>query len=101
MDNEQVDLTRCGGFTEAMKIAALAYDRGLPVAYLNVTASPHWLNAIPNGLICEFVAEESTNLREQITRQKPRAVDGYLAIPEEPGLGIDLDEDAVRRLRIL
>jgi len=107
VDVVQVDLTRCGGFTEAMKIAALAYDRGLPVAnhgfstYLNVTAALHWLNAIPNGLICEFVAEESTNLREQITRQKLRAVDGYLAIPEAPGLGIDLDEDAVSRLRIL
>ena len=75
----QVDLTRCGGFTEAMRVAALAYDRGLPVAnhgfstYLNVTAALHWLNAIPNRLICEFVAEESTNLREQITRQKLRA----------------------------
>ena len=107
VDVVQVDLTRCGGFTEAMKIAALAYDRGLPVAnhgfstYLNVTAALHWLNAIPNGLICEFVAEESTNLREQITRQKLRAVDGYLAIPDGPGLGIDLDEDAVKRLRIL
>ena len=42
IDVVQVDLTRCGGFTEAMKIAALAWDRGLPVAnhgfttYINV-----------------------------------------------------------------
>ncbi len=70
MDEGQVDLTGCGGFTEAMKFAALAYCRGLPVAnhgfstYLNVTAALHWLNAIPNGMICEFVAEESTNPRE-------------------------------------
>ena len=71
IDVVQVDLTRCGGFTEAMKIAALAWDRGLPVAnhgfttYVNVTAALHWLNSIPNALICEFVAEEETNLREQ------------------------------------
>ena len=64
IDVVQVDLTRCGGFTEAMKIAALAWDRGLPVAnhgfttYVNVTAALHWLNSIPNALICEFVAEE-------------------------------------------
>src|ERR1700730_5675511 len=32
IDVVQVHLTRCGGFTEAMKIAALAWDRGLPVA---------------------------------------------------------------------
>ncbi|PYT32792.1 MAG: mandelate racemase/muconate lactonizing enzyme family protein [Acidobacteria bacterium] len=106
IDVVQVDLTRCGGFTEAMKIAALAWDRGLPIAnhgfttYINVTAALHWLNSIPNALICEFVAEEETNLRESITRQKLRASDGYLAIPQEPGLGIDLDEDAIRKYRV-
>lgn len=105
VDVVQVDLTRCGGFTEAMKIAALAWDRGLPVAnhgfttYINVTAALHWLNSIPNALICEFVAEEETNLRESITKQKLRAKDGYLDIPQEPGLGIELDEEAIARFR--
>ena len=106
IDVVQVDLTRCGGFTEAMKIAALAWDRGLPIAnhgfttYINVTAALHWLNSIPNTLICEFVAEEDTNLRESITRQKLRAVDGYLTVPQEPGLGIELDEEAIARYRV-
>ncbi|MBI3681770.1 MAG: mandelate racemase/muconate lactonizing enzyme family protein [Acidobacteria bacterium] len=105
IDVVQVDLTRCGGFTEAMKIAALAWDRGLPVAnhgfttYINVTAALHWLNSIPNALICEFVTEEETNLREQITKQKLRANEGYLDIPQEPGLGIDIDEEAIQRYR--
>ncbi len=105
IDVVQVDLTRCGGFTEAMKIAALAWDRGLPVAnhgfttYINVTAALHWLNSIPNALICEFVAEEETNLREKITRQKMRARDGYLDVPQGPGLGIELDEEAVAQFR--
>jgi L-alanine-DL-glutamate epimerase-like enolase superfamily enzyme len=89
-----------------MKIAALAWDRGLMVAnhgfttYINVTAALHWLNSIPNALICEFVAEEETNLREAITRQKLRARDGYLDIPCEPGLGIELDEEAIRKYRV-
>lgn len=106
IDVVQVDLTRCGGFTEAMKIAALAWDRGLPVAnhgfttYINVAAALHWLNSIPNALICEFVTEEETNLRETLTRQKLRARDGYLEIPQEPGLGIELDEEAVARWRV-
>jgi L-alanine-DL-glutamate epimerase-like enolase superfamily enzyme len=51
-------------------------------------------------LICEFVAEEGTTLRDRITRQRVRAKDGYLAIPSEPGLGIDLDEDVVAQYRI-
>ncbi len=106
IDVVQVDLTRCGGFTEAVKIAALAWDRGLVIAnhgfttYINVTAALHWLNSIPNALICEFVAEEETNLREFITKQKLRARDGFLDVPEEPGLGIELDEEAVRKYRV-
>lgn len=106
VDVVQVDLTRCGGFTEAMKIASLAWDRGLPVAnhgfttYINVAAALHWLNSIPNALICEFVAEEETHLREIITRQRIRATDGYLDIPQEPGLGVDLDLDAIAPYRV-
>ena len=106
VDVVQVDLTRCGGFTEAMKIAALAWDRGLPVAnhgfttYVNVTAALHWLNSIPNALICEFVAEEETNLREFVTKQKLRADAGFLTIPDAPGLGIELDEQAIQRFRV-
>lgn len=106
VDIIQVDLTRCGGFTEAMKIAALAWDRGRLVAnhgfttYINVTAALHWLNSIPNALICEFVTEEETNLREQITKQKLRAVDGYLMMPQEPGLGIELDDEAIAKYRV-
>ncbi len=106
IDVVQVDLTRCGGFTEAMKIAALAWDRGLPVAnhgfttYINVAAALHWLNSIPNALICEFVAEEETNLREFVTKQKLRARDGWLDIPQEPGLGVDLDEEQIARFRV-
>jgi L-alanine-DL-glutamate epimerase-like enolase superfamily enzyme len=106
IDVVQVDLTRCGGFTEAMKIAALAADYGLPVAnhgfttYINVSAALHWLNSIPNALIAEFVAQENTNLRELLTRQKIHAKEGWLEIPQEPGLGIELDEHALARLRV-
>lgn len=105
IDVVQVDLARCG-LTEAMKIASLAHDRGLKVAnhgfstYINVSAALHWLNSVPNALIAEFVVQESTDLREQITRQKLRPIDGFLDIPEEPGLGIELDEEAIARLRV-
>ncbi|MCZ2146810.1 MAG: mandelate racemase/muconate lactonizing enzyme family protein [Bryobacterales bacterium] len=106
IDVAQVDLTRAGGFTEAMKIASLAADRGLPVVnhgfttYINVAAALHFLNSAPNSLILEFVSEEETTLRDQITRQRFVARDGYLDIPCEPGLGIDLDEEAVSRFRV-
>ena len=106
IDVVQVDLTRCGGFTEAMKIAAMAALHGPPVAnhgfttYINVAAALHWLNSVPNALIAEFVAQENTTLREFLTRQKFRAKAGYLEIPQEPGLGIELDDEAVARFRV-
>ena len=105
VDIIQVDLTRVGGFTEAMKIASLAADRGIPVVnhgfttYVNVAAALHFLNAIPSSFIAEFVAEEGTTLRDCITHQKIVARDGYLDIPNEPGLGIELNEEAIGRFR--
>lgn len=107
IDIAQVDLTRCGGFTEAMKIATLAADRGVPVVnhgfttYINVAAALHFLNAVPSAFIVEFVAEEGTGLRYEITRQRIEAVDGWLAIPQEPGLGIDLNDEALERYAVL
>ncbi len=106
IDIVQVDLTRCGGFTEAMKIASLAVDRGLPVVnhgfttYINVAAALHFLNAIPNSFIMEFVAEENTTLRDELTRQRFVARDGFVDIPNEPGLGIDLNEEALARYTV-
>jgi L-rhamnonate dehydratase len=106
IDVVQVDLARCGGFTEAMKIASLAWDRGLPVAnhgfttYINVAAALHWLNAVPNALICEFVAQEGTGLRDLLTRQTFAMQDGHISIPNEPGLGVELDETALARYRV-
>ncbi len=107
IDVVQIDLTRCGGFTEAMKIAALAQDRGLPVVnhgfttYINVSAALHFLNSIPNSFIAEFVVEEGTTLRNEITRERITAKDGLLQIPDAPGLGVELDEDALTRYRYI
>ena len=101
IDVVQIDLTRCGGFTEAMKIAALAYDRGLPVVnhgfttYINVAAALHFLNSIPNSFIAEFVVEEGTTLRDSLTLERITAQDGFLQIPEAPGLGMQLNEEAL------
>jgi L-alanine-DL-glutamate epimerase-like enolase superfamily enzyme len=106
IDVVQIDLTRCGGFTEAMKIASMAADQGKMVAnhgfttYINVAAALHLLNAIPNALIAEYVVQDGTSLRECLTRQKIRARDGHLLALQEPGLGMDLNEDTLNRLRV-
>ncbi|HZW30534.1 MAG TPA: mandelate racemase/muconate lactonizing enzyme family protein [Isosphaeraceae bacterium] len=106
IDVVQVDLTRCGGFTEAIKIAALAADRGLPIVnhgfttYLNVAAALHFLASIPNTLgLLEFVVEEGTTLRQAIT-EVIRAESGFVAVPEAPGLGIELIPEGIAKFRV-
>src|SRR6267142_5713431 len=103
IDVVQVDLTRCGGFTEARKIASLAEDRGLPcvnhgfTTYINIAAAIHFLNSISNSFIMEYVAEEETTLRDHLTRQDFAAKDGYAAFPEEPGLGVELNDEQIQK----
>lgn len=106
VDVVQVDLTRCGGFTEAMKIASLAADRGLPVVnhgfttYLNVAAALHFLASVPNTLgLLEFVVEEGTTLRHSIS-EPIAAVDGRVSVPDAPGLGLALNEEGIARFRV-
>lgn len=106
IDVVQVDLTRCGGFTEAIKIAALAADRGIPVVnhgfttYLNVAAALHFLASIPNTLgLLEFVVEEGTTLRSAITTTI-EAEAGMVAAPNAPGLGIEPLVDGLARFRV-
>jgi L-rhamnonate dehydratase len=106
IDVVQIDLTRCGGFTEAVKIASLAADRGLPVVnhgfttYLNVAAALHLLASVPNTLgLLEFVVEEGTTLRHSIS-EPIRAVDGMVRVPDAPGLGLEVREKDVERFRV-
>src|SRR6202022_2974010 len=103
IDVVEGDLTRCGGLTEAMKIAALAADRGLPVVnhgfttYLNVAAALHFLASIPNTLgLLEFGGEGGPTLREAIS-EPIRAVDGRVGVPDAPGLGIQLLEEGIQQ----
>jgi L-alanine-DL-glutamate epimerase-like enolase superfamily enzyme len=104
IDIVQIDLTRCGGFTEALRIAQLAQDRGLRcvnhgfTTYINVAAALHFLNSIPGSFIAEFVTQEETTLRDELTNRLV-AKDGFLTIPNEPGLGIEVNWEFVARYR--
>jgi L-alanine-DL-glutamate epimerase-like enolase superfamily enzyme len=106
IDVVQIDMTRCGGFTEATKIASLAADRGLPVVnhgfttYLNVAAALHFLASVPNTLgLLEFVVEEGTTLRHYLS-EPIRAVDGRVAVPDAPGLGLAMSDEGIQKFRV-
>src|SRR5262245_39784501 len=105
IDVVQVDVTRCGGLTEAKRIAALAHDRRLPVVNhsfktgINLAASLHFLAAVPNAFILEYAISPSP-LRDQLTQEQFPVVEGHVAVPNGPGLGITLNEETIRRYRV-
>jgi galactonate dehydratase len=99
VDVIQPDLCHAGGITETKKIAALAEAYYVQVAPhspqgpVSTAASAHLALAIPNFLILEFV--RSAPYRDRVLREPWVVRDGHLEVPDRPGLGVDLDEDAL------
>ena len=86
------------GFIGAGQIAEL-HARGYadnPTGELNAVADIDSTAAIPNALILERV-EFDTPVRYEVIDPHPEAVDGYIEVPDRPGLGVDINEDAVAK----
>ncbi|MBN2059772.1 MAG: mandelate racemase/muconate lactonizing enzyme family protein [Deltaproteobacteria bacterium] len=91
-----VDLLRCGGITEWMKIAAMAEAWNLPVASHCIhDFSAHVIAAIPNGIIVEYMP-----WWDIIYKEPPKVVDGCFKIPDTPGIGLDLDPEMIKKYQI-
>jgi L-alanine-DL-glutamate epimerase-like enolase superfamily enzyme len=101
LDILQPNVTYCGGFTEARKAAHLAQIYNLPIA--NGGGWPlfnmHLLAGMMNGWIVEWHLG-MVAVGETMFTDAPKPVDGWIDIPERPGLGLTLDEDAYRETRI-
>jgi L-alanine-DL-glutamate epimerase-like enolase superfamily enzyme len=105
IDVVQVDVTRVGGLARSKRIGWDAAERHrLCVNHsyktgVNIAASLHFVAALPNTHYFEYCVEQSA-LRQTLTKQKFPVIDGEIAVPEEPGLGIELDENVVDRFRV-
>jgi L-alanine-DL-glutamate epimerase-like enolase superfamily enzyme len=98
------DLQKVGGLAEARRIAEFAESCNVVVAPHNISspvgtlASVHFCASIPNFLALEFHAAEVPfwdDLVEGIS--KPIIRNGYVALPDKPGLGVILNEEVARR----
>lgn len=104
IDIAQIDLTRCG-ITQGMKIALLAAQAGIKVANhcfttdINVAAALHLLASIPNTLILEYGVEPG-EIARSLARDPIVVKDGYVAIPEGPGLGVEPNPDVIDRYMV-
>lgn len=100
VDILQPDIARVGGFTEWMRVAALASGHGVPMAphYMS-ELSVHALCGIENGLILEDI--EGGTLTELGLLVEPFEVtDGVAVPPQRPGHGVVFDKAALERFRV-
>jgi len=103
IDVVQPDTGRAGGLAQMKKIAALAeahhitmapHDGSLgPVAEM---AAVHLLATLPNFLILEHL-EDDVPQRYEVMEGQPEIVDSQIAVPDAPGLGVDIVEEAIAR----
>lgn len=101
-DIVQPDATKCGGLTEARRIAWMAYDHNIQFVShgwntaIGLAADLHLAAAIPVARYVEFLTPAA--YIEQILKTPFQLDDeGLLTIPTTPGLGIEIDREALRR----
>jgi galactonate dehydratase len=108
-----VDLTHAGGITEARFIAAMAeaFERTIAPhnaqGVINFAAAMHLGATTPNFLAIETTDRgigdpgmkgwEGSWRGVDILREPFKVVDGHVAIPTKPGLGIEIDEEGLKR----
>jgi L-alanine-DL-glutamate epimerase-like enolase superfamily enzyme len=98
------DLQKCGGLLEARRIADLADTHYVAVAPhciaspVGTLASAHVAAAIPNFLALEWHGMSVPFWNEIVVGlDGPVIRDGYITVPEAPGLGVELNEELARR----
>ncbi|MEK9562607.1 MAG: mandelate racemase/muconate lactonizing enzyme family protein [Deltaproteobacteria bacterium] len=97
------DLSWCGGISEAKKIATMAEAHQLPVAPHDctgpvvLTASSHLSLNAPNALLQETVRAFYTGWYKEIVTALPIIEEGYLRLEPNPGLGLELLPDFLKR----
>jgi len=102
VDFLQPDVARAGGITEIKKIAALAAHHHVPISFhtwgdaVALAASIHLSAIIPECTVMELDCTYNP-LRTQLLRQPLEVEKGFMIPPDKPGLGIELDTDALGR----
>ncbi len=116
VDLLQPDLSWVGGLTEGRRIAEMARLANIPMVphnwgtAINFAASIHLVAAMPQGFLCEYpitrrAPDDAGNDRPspmmtELVRNPVVVNDGFAEVPAGPGLGVDLDEEAVSRYTI-
>lgn len=105
VDILQPDLTRCGGFTVGRKIVDMAQRANrlvIPHSWCSdlLTAASLHLNAYQRrGVFIEFNTSQGP-LSRALVKNPLHLTDGYVKVPDGPGLGVEVDEETISKYRI-
>lgn len=98
----QPDIRHCGGISEMRKIANHAEIHNMSLAPHNagsgaiaVAASVHVMATVPNFLVCEG----GRSLGQGLFKKPLTFRDGFIELPQEPGLGVDMEDRDIEALR--
>jgi D-galactarolactone cycloisomerase len=99
------DAVKCGGISEAIKVAHLASAHNILVAPHTLAgfgqvASVHFAAAIPAHVRAhvEWDPTPGNPIVEKMLTNPLKVVDGHIMVPQGPGLGTDINWDVVREL---
>lgn len=101
-----LDISWCGGLSEARKIASMAEAWHLPVAPHDCTgpvvlgASTHLSLNAPNALVQESVRAFYRTWYRDLVTQLPEVTDGMITVPPGPGHGMKLNPDLDRAFTV-
>lgn len=108
VDVAQPDVGRVGGLTEARRVCDLAASRNrlvVPHCWktgIGIAASAHLAMVTPHCPFIEFLPANLCDslLRKELVEDELRMENGAITPPEKPGLGIELNWDAIQRYRV-
>ncbi len=106
MDLIQPDVSRAGGISESKRISDLADVYGVPFAphvsigtAIYMAASLQWAAAGPNLMMCEWPLDQSA-IGNSILVEPFDFADGFVRLTDRPGLGVEIDEKALRKWQV-
>ncbi len=97
------DVCMCGGITGAKKIAALAEANHVgvvphnPLSPVSTAACTQIAACIPNFALQELPMGENEPPKSEIVNSPLRVEGGFIVVPDSPGIGIELADDAAER----
>ncbi|MDA0768741.1 MAG: mandelate racemase/muconate lactonizing enzyme family protein [Chloroflexi bacterium] len=108
VDIIQPDIVKAPGFTEFQKIAALCTAFGKPITVHNtqpILSTVAHLHVCAAYSIIPYAQEyniEDISIRDRwpVLKEPLQVKDGYLDVPNGPGLGVELDEEMLKKLTV-